>query len=345
MAVRTDRLAREHPWLLSRDLVQAGSAGIDPVGAHQLLRALSGARTPDGLANIMLGAVADTTGAGRVLLLTGEAEHLMVRAVHEGGDVTTVDGPWTEVTYDTDHRPARGGQRPPAHRRRRPFGVAPATGTPSARRRSGHPRRSNTGAGQDDWRGLRRASTSRAERFTAGHEEAVAFLCAQAAAPLWNFQLEARLRAADEYRQSLMDVQSRFVPNELLRILDIDDLRRVRSGYRVEREMTVLISDIRGYTDAARGHERVRGEQPGDGVPAGGRTADHQLQRHDPGRARGRDRRRLRVGAADAVRAGLAMLRSLREHNRERTGASAPRSCGWGSASTPAAWESGSSAG
>ena len=39
-------------------------------------------------------------------------------------------------------------------------------------------------------------------------------------------------RAADEYRQSLMDVQSRFVPNELLRILDIDDLRRVRGGYR-----------------------------------------------------------------------------------------------------------------
>ena len=85
-------------------------------------------------------------------------------------------------------------------------------------------------------------------RFTAGHEEAVAFLCAQAAAPLWNFQLEARLRAADEYRRSLIDVQSRFVPNELLRILDIDDLRRVRSGYRVERRMTVLISDIRGYT-------------------------------------------------------------------------------------------------
>lgn len=84
--------------------------------------------------------------------------------------------------------------------------------------------------------------------FGADHEEAIAFLCAQAAAPLWSFQLEARLRAADEYRQSLIDVQSRFVPNELLRILDIDDLRRVRNGHRVEREMTVLISDIRSYT-------------------------------------------------------------------------------------------------
>jgi len=68
--------------------------------------------------------------------------------------------------------------------------------------------------------------------FASRDEESVAFLCAQAAAPLWNFELEARLRAADEHRQSLMDVQSKFVPNELLRILDIDDLRRVRSGYR-----------------------------------------------------------------------------------------------------------------
>ena len=54
-----------------------GLGGIDPVGAHHVLRALSAARTPDGLANIVLGTVADTTGAGRVLLLTGEAEQLI----------------------------------------------------------------------------------------------------------------------------------------------------------------------------------------------------------------------------------------------------------------------------
>ncbi|MDT5358649.1 MAG: hypothetical protein QOC69_411, partial [Mycobacterium sp.] len=101
-AVRTDWLAREHPWLLRRDLVQRGSAGIDPVGAHQLLHALSGARTPDGLANIILGSVADTTGAGRVLLLTGEAENLSVQAILDRGKVSSVDGPSTEVSYDRD---------------------------------------------------------------------------------------------------------------------------------------------------------------------------------------------------------------------------------------------------
>ena len=60
-----------------------GLGRIDPAGAHHLLRALSAARTPDGLANIVLRAVADTTGASRVLGLTGEGEQLTVRAVHE----------------------------------------------------------------------------------------------------------------------------------------------------------------------------------------------------------------------------------------------------------------------
>ena len=59
-----------------------------------------GRRTQDGLANIILGSVADTTGAGRVLLLTGEAENLSVRAIQDHGPHSIVEGPWTEVDYD-----------------------------------------------------------------------------------------------------------------------------------------------------------------------------------------------------------------------------------------------------
>ena len=153
-------------------------------------------------------------------------------------------------------------------------------------------------------------------RFTPNHEEAVAFLCAQAAAPLWNFQLEARLRAADEYRQSLIDVQSRFVPNELLRILDIDDLRRVRSGYRVERRMTVLISDIRGYTtmledmNVSEASNLAMGFLRAVEVPIV--SCNGMIQD-----VRGDEIVAVFESEPDAVRAGLAMLRSLREHNRE----------------------------
>ena len=180
------------------------------------------------------------------------------------------------------------------------------------------------------------------KRFTAGHEEAVAFLCAQAAAPLWNFQLEARLRAADEYRRSLIDVQSRFVPNELLRILDIDDLRRVRSGYRVERRMTVLISDIRGYTTMLEDMNVSEASNLAMGFLRGRRSPDRQLQRHDSGCARGRDRRRVRVGSETPSGRGSACCARCAS-TTARGWRTAPRSCRRESASTPGRWESGSS--
>jgi predicted ATPase/class 3 adenylate cyclase len=302
-AVRTDWLAREHPWLLRRDLT--GSAGIDPVGAHQLLHALSGARTPDGLANIILGSVADTTGAGRVLFLTGGAEHLTVRAVNDHGKISIVDGPWTEVAYDTDivRRVIDAGT---------PVIVAAdrGTATPSIL--------ATPIKLQDKIIGVIYAEQDESGRdFGTDHEQAVAFLCAQAAAPLWNFQLEARLRAADEHRQSLVDVQSRFVPNELLRILDIDDLRRVRSGHRVEREMTVLISDIRGYTTMI---EDMNVGEAGNLAMGFLRAVELPIISYNGmiQDVRGDEIVAVFESESDAIRAGLAMLRSMREHNQDR---------------------------
>jgi len=309
--VRANWLAREHPWLLRRDL-RTGADGIDPVGAHQLLQSLSGVRTADGLANIILGSVADTTGAGRVLFLSGDAENLAVRAINDHGHISIVEGPWTEASYDADvvRRVLESGSSmsvpadvaPPGRRQHPPTPATLAVPITVQDRTIGIVYAEQDGPGRD---------------FGPEHEQAVAFLCAQAAAPLWNFQLEARLREADEYRQSLMDVQSRFVPNELLRILDIDDLRRVRSGYRVEREMTVLISDIRGYTtmiedmDVAEAGNLAMGFLRAVELPI---ISYHGMIQD----VRGDEIVAVFESAPDAVRAGLAMLRSLREHNRER---------------------------
>ena len=319
IAVRAERLAEAHPWLLSRDLMPAGSAGIDPVSAYEVMRALPTARTPDGLATILLGMVASTTGASRVLLLTGEGDQLKVRAVRENGDTTTVDGPWIEVSYDRSivGRVVDSG---------RPLIVAPDPVRPDNRARGRQQRQATTSAilavpvlVQDKTIGVIYAEHDEPGRsFEPGDEEAVAFLCAQAAAPLWNFELEARLRAADEHRRSLMDVQSRFVPNELLRILDIDDLRRVRSGYRVEREMTVLISDIRGYTtlledmDVSEASNLAMGFLRAVELPIISCNGMIQDVRGDEIVAV------FEAEPDNAVRAGLAMLRSLREHNHER---------------------------
>ncbi|OBA60321.1 cyclase [Mycobacterium sp. 1100029.7] len=304
-AVRTDWLAREHPWLLRRDLVQTGSAGIDPVGAHQLLRELSGARTADALANIVLGSVADTTGAGRVLFLTGDAANLSVRAINDHGTISIVDGPWTEVPYD-------------AHIVRRVLDTGSPLIVTTNHEAAAPPKLVVPITLQDRVIGVIYAEQDEpAQTFGNEHEQAVAFLCAQAAAPLWNFQLEARLRAADEYRQSLIDVQSRFVPNELLRILDIDDLRRVRSGYRVEREMTVLISDIRGYTtmiedmNVAEAGNLAMGFLRAVELPI---ISYHGMIQD----VRGDEIVAVFESEPDAIRAGLGMLRSLQEHNQER---------------------------
>jgi class 3 adenylate cyclase len=304
MAVRTDRLAQRHPWLLSRDLVLSHSAGIDPAGAHHLARALSGARTPDALANIILRSVADTTGAARVLLLTGDVDTLSVKAVVDHGDVAIVDGPWTEVPYDRNivRRVADIGSPlvVVADSFRASVLVVPIQL-------------------QGNVIGMVYAEHADPGRhFNADHEEAVGFLCAQAAAPLWNFQLQARLRAADEHRQSLMDVQSRFVPNELLRIVGFDDLRRVHSGYRVEREMTVLISDIRGYTtlledmDVSEASNLAMGFLQAVELPI--ISSNGMIQD-----VRGDEIVAVFESEPDAVRAGLGMLRSLREHNLQRT--------------------------
>jgi predicted ATPase/class 3 adenylate cyclase len=303
MTLRTDRLARAHPWLLSRDLLQAGSAEIDPVGAHRVVRALPTARSLDDLAEILLGAVAEATGAARVLLLTGEGEHLLVRAVRERGDTTTVEGPWTEVIHDRSivRRVADSGSPAIVAAARIPATLAVPIRV------------------QDKTIGVVYAEHHQPGRsFAAADKEAVTFLCDQAAATLWNFELEARLRAADEHRRSLMDAQSRFVPNELLRILDIDDLRRVHSGYRVERPMTVLICDIRGYTALL---EDMNVSEAGNLSMGFLRTVEVPIVACNGMIQDVRGDEILAVFESEpdnAVRAGLAMLRSLREHNRER---------------------------
>ncbi len=154
--------------------------------------------------------------------------------------------------------------------------------------------------------------------FCLGQEEAVVALCAAAAAPLWSLELEGRLRRADERRRSLLEAQSRFIPTELLRILDVEDIGLVRRGQRVERAMTVLISDIRGYTallegmDVAEASEVALGFLRAVEVPIIASNGLLQDVRGDEVLAV------FDTGPDDALRAGLAMLRSLRDHNRER---------------------------
>ena len=318
VAVRTERLERAHPWLLGRDLVQPGTFTADPAGVHRLMQALSTASTTERLAEILLGAAADITGAARALLLVGERDSLAVRAAWEGGPITMV-GSGRDIAYD--RRIVRD-----AARSGRPLVLTADTGLgghlPRGADEPGAPGRITLAVPlRLRGRSVGAIYTERHEPgppFGLGQEEALVALCAQAAASLWNFELEGRLQQAEEERRSLVDVQSRFIPGELLRILDIDDIRRVRRGYRVERRMTVLISDIRGYTSLLEGMDLSEASDVALGflraveVPIIACNGLLQDVRGDEVLAV------FDSEPDDAVRAGLAMLRSLRDHNRER---------------------------
>lgn len=314
LTVRSDRLERTHPWLLGRDLIRPGSATLDPVATHRLMQALSEASTWQALAEALLGTVADTTDVARVLLFTGDGEDLEVRARWEGSAVTVAEPGWTDVDYD-----------------HRLLGEAARTGRPvlaSGVGSDGGPDRPQTaGSGTLVVPVLMRGETIGAvyaehadpmRTFGVGQQDALVAMCAQAAAPLRNLEIEDRLRQADEHRHSLMTAQSRFIPAELLRILDLDDISRVRQGHRVERRMTVLVSDIRGYTSLLEGMSVAEASELTMGflraVELPIVTSNGLLQD-----VRGDEILAVfDTAPEDAVQAGLAMLRALREHNRER---------------------------
>jgi predicted ATPase/class 3 adenylate cyclase len=311
MAVRSNRLEREHPWLLGRDLVKPGSGTVDPAGIRHVVQMLAAAATPAELAEVLLSAVADTTGAARVLLLAAEGEDLTLRAVRRSG-TTTMAGPGVAEVHGAAavRESARSG---------RPQVVAGAGAPGLATLIVPIRLRGRTiGAVCADLDADPEADPDPARAFGPGQEDAVVALCSAAAALFWNVELEGRLHQADEHRQSLMEVQSRFIPGELLRILDIDDIRLVRRGHRVERDVTVLISDIRGYSSLVEGLGVAEASDVALGflraveVPIITNNGLLQDVRGDEVLAV------FDAAPDDAVSAGLAMLRSLGVYNRER---------------------------
>ena len=306
VVIRGERLAQEHPWLRGRELVTPGSATVDAAEVYRLGQALAAAPTVEDLADVLLGAVADTTGATRVLLLVGE-DGPAVRAVRTAAGVTMAD----DVAHDRNlvRRAVQTGHAVAATRTQ--DGASGARTVVPVRLRG-----RIIGA-------VHLELPASAAGFGPGHEEAVEALCATAAAPLWSLELEGRLRRADERRRSLLEAQSRFIPTELLRILDVDDIGLVRRGQRVERAMTVLISDIRGYTSLLEGLDVDEASEVALGFL---RAVEVPIITNNGLLQDVRGDEVLAVFDArpdDALRAGLAMLRSLRDHNRERVKAGA----------------------
>jgi predicted ATPase/class 3 adenylate cyclase len=91
------------------------------------------------------------------------------------------------------------------------------------------------------------------EAFTTAHLETLRTLSMQLATALENAQLVDRLSKALRLQTDLVFAQSRFVPEQLLRELGRETLVATDAGDAVAREMTLLYSDIRGYTNIQEG--------------------------------------------------------------------------------------------
>jgi predicted ATPase/class 3 adenylate cyclase len=160
--------------------------------------------------------------------------------------------------------------------------------------------------------------------FTSARVEFLTLLSGQAAISLQNARLYAR-------QVDLTASAGRFVPYEFLRLLNRNSLDEVRLGDSLERDMVILVSDIRGFTSISehmtpqesfefiniylskmgpviRNHNGFVGKYTGDGMMAFFPTS-----------------------ADDAVQASVATLKELAVYNQQReTGGDAPIHIGIG---------------
>ena len=122
-------------------------------------------------------------------------------------------------------------------------------------------------------------------------------------------------------RQQLVDTEQafgRFVPNELLHFLSIDNVRDVRLGMQTERKLTILFADIRNFTGLS---ETMTPQENFDFL-------NSYLSQMEPVIFPNRGLIDKYIGDAimalypdetdDAVRSALAMLERLDNYNRGR---------------------------
>ena len=89
--------------------------------------------------------------------------------------------------------------------------------------------------------------------FTDDRHEVVGVLCSQAAVSIENARLYADLQQALEHQRAITRSFERFVPVQFLEQLGHESILDVELGDQVQREMTVLFMDIRGFTTVCEG--------------------------------------------------------------------------------------------
>ena len=135
------------------------------------------------------------------------------------------------------------------------------------------------------------------------------------------FEVNSSLQLSLEAELDIVEATSRFVPNQLLSFLGCDSIVDVKLGDAVELEMSVLFSDIRDFTTLS---EQMTPEE-------NFKFINSYLSYMEPLILENQGfidkyigdaiMALFSEGADDAVKAGIAMLHSLAEYNRQRVAA------------------------
>jgi class 3 adenylate cyclase/FixJ family two-component response regulator len=134
-------------------------------------------------------------------------------------------------------------------------------------------------------------------------------------------QINQELKFALEQQSKLTEAAKRFVPNEFVSLLSHDSLSDVKLGDSVEKEMSILFSDIRDFTALSEG---MTPQENFNFINA-------YLSRMEPGIIENQGFIDKYIGdaimalfghsAVDAVKAGISMLHSLDDYNQYRINA------------------------
>ncbi|WRH66038.1 MAG: adenylate/guanylate cyclase domain-containing protein [Planktothrix sp. GU0601_MAG3] len=132
------------------------------------------------------------------------------------------------------------------------------------------------------------------------------------------FEVNCNLELALDQEEQLTDAAGRFVPNQFLAFLGYESLVDVKSGDAVQKQMSILFSDIRSFTQMS---ERMTPEDNFKFINA-------YLSRMEPAITENRGFIDKYIGDAimalfggsadDAVKAGISMLQRLAEYNLTR---------------------------
>ncbi|MEZ2236800.1 adenylate/guanylate cyclase domain-containing protein [Microcoleus sp.] len=134
-------------------------------------------------------------------------------------------------------------------------------------------------------------------------------------------KINQELEFALEQQSKLTEAAKRFVPNEFVSLLSRDTLSDVKLGDSVEKEMSILFSDIRDFTALSEGMT------PQENF----KFINAYLSRMEPGIIENHGFIDKYIGdaimalfghsAVDAVQAGISMLHSLDDYNLYRVNA------------------------